>query len=153
MDRLTAEFSSFDQGDRLAASPDFVSVIVTLLPIAPCSRSRHSESGSHEAYLSVLNVHPLSGGAVPAAHDRGVELQPLLANEIPTTMAPPEFSCIQSFDCGLHRTGAPVTPTVLCCSHRLLLHRIHAAQASDALLVKLNRLAIVHRRSGGLQQI
>ena len=39
LDRPKAEFSGFDQGDRLVMSPDFVSVIGTLLPIAPCGRS------------------------------------------------------------------------------------------------------------------
>ena len=34
-----AEFPGFDHGDRLVLSPDFVSVIVALLPIAPCGRS------------------------------------------------------------------------------------------------------------------
>ena len=37
--RRWREFSGFDQGDRLVMSPDFVSVIGTLLPIALCGRS------------------------------------------------------------------------------------------------------------------
>lgn len=39
LDRPWREFSGFDQGDRLVMSPDFVSVIGALLPIAPCGRS------------------------------------------------------------------------------------------------------------------
>ena len=39
LDRPKAEFSGFDQGDRLVMPPDFVSVIGALLPIAPCGRS------------------------------------------------------------------------------------------------------------------
>ena len=39
LDRLTAEFSGFAQGDGLVTPPDFVSMIGTLLPIAPCGRS------------------------------------------------------------------------------------------------------------------
>ena len=35
LDHPKAEFSGFDQGDRLVVSPDFVRVIGTLLPIAP----------------------------------------------------------------------------------------------------------------------
>lgn len=37
--RSWREFFRFDQGDRLVVSPDFVSVIGTLLPIALCGRS------------------------------------------------------------------------------------------------------------------
>jgi hypothetical protein len=39
LDRPEAEFSGFAQGDGLVTSPDFVSMIGTLLPIAPCGRS------------------------------------------------------------------------------------------------------------------
>ena len=39
LDRPKAEFSGFAQGDGLVAPPDFVSMIGTLLPIAPCGRS------------------------------------------------------------------------------------------------------------------
>ena len=39
LNRPKAEFSGFAQGDRLVLPPDFVSVIGTLLPIAPCGRS------------------------------------------------------------------------------------------------------------------
>lgn len=38
-DRPKAEFSGFAQGDGLVTPPDLVSVIGTLLPIAPCGRS------------------------------------------------------------------------------------------------------------------
>ncbi len=37
--RLWREFSGFAQGDGLVTPPDFVSVIGTLFPIAPCGRS------------------------------------------------------------------------------------------------------------------
>ena len=37
--RLWAEFSGFAQGDGLVTPPDLVSMIGTLLPIAPCGRS------------------------------------------------------------------------------------------------------------------
>ncbi len=39
LDRPKAEFSGFAQGDGLVTSPDFVSMIGTLLPIALCGRS------------------------------------------------------------------------------------------------------------------
>ena len=39
LDRQGLEFSGFAQGDRLVVSPDLVSMIGTLLPIAPCGRS------------------------------------------------------------------------------------------------------------------
>ncbi len=39
LDRPKAEFSGFAQGDGLVTPPDFVSMIGTLLPIAPCGRS------------------------------------------------------------------------------------------------------------------
>jgi hypothetical protein len=39
LDRQVAEFSGFAQGDRLVTHPDFVSMIGTLLPIAPFGRS------------------------------------------------------------------------------------------------------------------
>ena len=39
LDRPKAEFSGFAQGDGLVTPPDFVSVIGTLFPIAPCGRS------------------------------------------------------------------------------------------------------------------
>ena len=39
LDRPEAEFSGFAQGDGLVTPPDFVSMIGTLLPIAPCGRS------------------------------------------------------------------------------------------------------------------
>ena len=39
LDRPKAEFSGFVQGDGLVTPPDFVSLIGTLLPIAPCGRS------------------------------------------------------------------------------------------------------------------
>lgn len=39
LDRPKVEFSGFAQGARLVMSPDFVSVIEGLLPIAPCGRS------------------------------------------------------------------------------------------------------------------
>lgn len=39
LDRRRPEFSDCGQGDGLAASPDFVSMIGTLLPIAPWGRS------------------------------------------------------------------------------------------------------------------
>jgi hypothetical protein len=37
--RPKAEFSGFAQGDGLVTPPDFVSMIGTLLPVAPCGRS------------------------------------------------------------------------------------------------------------------
>ena len=39
LDRPKAGFSGFAQGDGLVTPPDFVSMIGTLLPIAPCGRS------------------------------------------------------------------------------------------------------------------
>lgn len=39
LDRPKAEFSGFAQGDGLVTPPNFVSMIGTLLPIAPCGRS------------------------------------------------------------------------------------------------------------------
>jgi len=39
LDRPTAEFSGFAQGDGLVTPPDFVSMIETLLPITLCGRS------------------------------------------------------------------------------------------------------------------
>ena len=39
LERPQAEFSCFAQGDGLVTPPDFVSMIGTLLPIAPCGRS------------------------------------------------------------------------------------------------------------------
>jgi hypothetical protein len=39
LDRPKAEFSGFAQNDGLVTRPDFVSMIGTLLPIAPCGRS------------------------------------------------------------------------------------------------------------------
>ena len=39
LDRPKAEFSGIAQGDGLVAPPDFVSMIGTLFPIAPCGRS------------------------------------------------------------------------------------------------------------------
>jgi len=39
LDRPKAEFCGFAQGDGLLTPPDFVSMIGTLFPIAPCGRS------------------------------------------------------------------------------------------------------------------
>ena len=39
LDHQGLEFSGFAQGDGLVTSPDFVSMIDTLFPIAPCGRS------------------------------------------------------------------------------------------------------------------
>lgn len=39
LDRPKLNFSGFAQGDGLVTPPDFVSMIGTLLPIAPCGRS------------------------------------------------------------------------------------------------------------------
>ena len=96
---------------------------------------------------------PRSGSAIAAAHDSWVEFQPPLANELAAAVAPPEFFSVYPFYRGLDRADAAVTPTVLCSGHCLLLHRIHSAEAPDALLVKFDWSAVVHRCRGSLMQI
>ena len=54
LDRPKAEFSGFAQGDGLVAPPDFVSMIGTLLPIAPCARS---------SLYNSITEHPRDRGA------------------------------------------------------------------------------------------
>lgn len=90
-------------------------------------------------------------GAVKTTHDGRVEIKPPFPDEFAAGVAPAEvFVSFEPPDRCLQGADAGVTAAFLRGSHGLLLHGIHARQASDALLVKFDGLAMF---GGGLRVV
>ena len=74
-----------------------------------------------------------------------IDIEPLLGDQLPTGEAPAEFALFDPFERGIDPGNVGLASARFGIGHRLLLHRVHARKAPDALLIELNRFAPLGR--------
>ena len=74
-----------------------------------------------------------------------IDIEPLFGDLLTTGQAPAKFALFDPFERRVDPGNVGLAPPRFGIGHGLLLHRIHARQPPDALLVELNRLAPLRR--------
>ena len=74
-----------------------------------------------------------------------IDIEPLLGDQLTTGQAPAKFTLFDPFERGIDPGDIRLAPPRFGIGHRLLLHRVHARQSTDALLIELNRFAPLGR--------
>lgn len=95
-----------------------------------------------------------SARAVAAPHDGRLQRESAQADEAAAVIAKAELSGLDPPDCRFDGPDPSMSSCFLCRRHGLLLHRIHPAEPTDALLIQLDRPAVRRRLQGcGLQAL
>ena len=91
--------------------------------------------------------------ASPAAHKCRVKVQVLFADELTAGIAPADVFALEALKGGLDRANAAMAAGISWGGHGLLLHRVHPAEPSDALLIEFHRLALIGTLVGGVAEV
>nr|WP_245298970.1 hypothetical protein [Pseudotabrizicola sediminis] len=91
-------------------------------------------------------------GACPAAHDRRIKLEAFFADELTAGVAPAEVLSLKALERGFKCANAAIPACIQGCGHGLLLHGVHPAEPTHALLVQFDGLAMLDGGAGSLVQ-